>query len=93
MTSSQHRVKWAPPVGPITSSAGSRLIGILNETKQMTTTVTENIYLNLTSGNPLTTTDTAVITIASVLIGIAFGFFIGVSFTSIFAIIAAKLLL
>ena len=76
----------------IASSAGEKLIAILNETKQMTTTVTQNIYLNLTTGNPLTTTDTAVITIASVLIGIAFGFFIGVSFTSIFAIIFAKLI-
>ena len=75
------------------SNSSSRLLAVLNETKQITSTVTENIYLNLVNGNPLTTTDIVVITLGSVVIGITFGFVLGVSFTSLIALIAAKLLI
>ena len=81
------------PPSMVTSKSNSRLLSVLNETKQITSTVTENIYLNLVNGNPLTTTDIVVITLGSVVIGITFGFVLGVSFTSLIALIAAKLLI
>ena len=82
-----------PPSLVTKSNSSSRLLAVLNETKQITSTVTENIYLNLVNGNPLTTTDIVVITLGSVVIGITFGFVLGVSFTSLIALIAAKLLI
>ena len=82
-----------PPSVVTKSNSSSRLLAVLNETKQITSTVTENIYLNLVNGNPLTTTDIVVITLGSVVIGITFGFVLGVSFTSLIALIAAKLLI
>jgi len=82
-----------PPSRMVTSKSNSRILSVLNETKQITSTVTENIYLNLVNGNPLTTTDIVVITLGSVVIGITFGFVLGVSFTSLIALIAAKLLI
>jgi len=82
-----------PPLVVTKSNSSSRLLAVLNETKQITSTVTENIYLNLVNGNPLTTTDIVVITLGSVVIGITFGFVLGVSFTSLIALIAAKLLI
>ena len=82
-----------PPLVVKKSNSSSRLLAVLNETKQITSTVTENIYLNLVNGNPLTTTDIVVITLGSVVIGITFGFVLGVSFTSLIALIAAKLLI
>ena len=68
------------------------IIEVLNKTNTMTQSVTENIYLNLTNGNPLTASDTAVLCLGAGLVGCIFGFFIGVSFTAIFTFIVVVML-
>ena len=87
------------PSSPSTSSIDHRklstsrtLIEVLNKTNTITQSVTENIYLNLTNGNPLTSSDTVALVIGASCVGGMFGFLLGVSFTAIFTFIVVTLL-
>jgi len=73
-------------------STSRTLIEVLNKTNTITQSVTENIYLNLTNGNPLTSSDTVALVIGASCVGGMFGFLLGVSFTAIFTFIVVTLL-